>query len=157
LCSNEIILQAKGQQVTSLTGNNLRTLGPGEHYFWLSKQNSAKHFVIAAEIVEDAPVEASAQLRHPLLRVLIEQGPEGQPCFCQHADIPIPLRIVPQRESAAWHVEMAKELATPIPANGHPACTYHRLAKEWWLYASSFNASFHCGWAVFRFRHTRHP
>jgi hypothetical protein len=108
----------------SVTGNFLRLLGPSEHYFWLSNQNSAKHFVIAAEIVGDAPVEAwmsavaAAQLRHPLLRVSIEQGPEGKPCFRQHANIPIPLRIVPQKESAAWHVEMAKELATPIATSG---------------------------------------
>lgn len=111
---------------TSLTADFLRPLGPSEHYFWLSNQNSAKHFVIAAEIVGDAPVEAwmsavaAAQLRHPLLRVSIEPGPEGKPCFRQHANIPIPLRIMPQRESAAWHVEMAKELATPVPANGTP-------------------------------------
>jgi hypothetical protein len=65
-----------------------------------------------------------------LLRVSIEQGPEGQPCFWQHADIPIPLRIVPQRESAAWHVEMAKELATPIPANGHPLVRITVLRKS---------------------------
>ena len=54
-------------------GNCLRPLGPFEQYFWLSNQNSAKHFVIAAEIVGDATVEAwvsaiaAAQLRHPLL------------------------------------------------------------------------------------------
>src|SRR5258708_3074675 len=38
-----------------------------------------------------------------------------------------------------------------------PACTYHRLAKKWWIYASSFNASFNRGWVVFGFRHTGHP
>jgi hypothetical protein len=121
---------------TSLTADCLRPLGPSEHYFWLSNQNSAKHFVIAAEIVGDAPVEAwmsavaAAQLRHPLLRVSIEQGPEGRPCFCQNADIPIPLRIVPQRESASWQVEMAKELATPIPANGTPLVRITVLRKS---------------------------
>jgi hypothetical protein len=120
----------------SVTGNNLRLLGPSEQYFWLSNQNSAKHFVIAAEIVGDAPAEAwmsavaAAQLRHPLLRVSIEQGLEGKPYFRQHANIPIPLRIVPQRESAAWHVEMAKELATPIATSGAPLVRITVLRKH---------------------------
>jgi hypothetical protein len=121
---------SKGQQVismgTSLTGNCLRPLGPSEQYFWLSNQNSAKHFVIAAEVVGDATVEAwvsavaAAQLRHPLLRVSVEYGPDGPPCFREHANILIPLRIVPEEEFAAWQVEMAKELAAPIPFSGAP-------------------------------------
>src|SRR5258708_29755514 len=84
---------------TSSTRNCLRPLGPSEQYFWLSNQNSAKHFVIAAEIVGDATVEAwvsavaAAQLRHPLLRISIQSGPDGPPSFHEHANIPIPLRI----------------------------------------------------------------
>jgi hypothetical protein len=35
---------------TSSTRSFLRPLGPSEQYFWLSNQNSAKHFVIAAGI-----------------------------------------------------------------------------------------------------------
>jgi hypothetical protein len=87
LVGSENILQTKGQWVifmaTSFTGNCLRPLGPSEQYFWLSDQNSAKHFVIAAEIVGDATVEAwvsaiaAAQLRHPLLRVAVEYGSDG--------------------------------------------------------------------------------
>jgi hypothetical protein len=121
---------------TLLTADFLRPLGPSEQYFWLSNQNSAKHFVIAAEIVGDAPVEgwitavAAAQLRHPWLSVSIEQSPEGKPCFYQHAGIPIPIRIVPKRESAAWPVEMAKELATPIPTNGAPLARITVLRKS---------------------------
>jgi hypothetical protein len=42
----------------SIARNFLRPLGPSEQYFWLSNQNSAKHFVIAAEITGDATVEA---------------------------------------------------------------------------------------------------
>jgi hypothetical protein len=92
--------------------------------------------VIAGEIVGEAKSEAwvsaiaAAQLRHPLLRVSVEQGPEGQPCFRQHANLPIPLRIVPQRESAAWQVEMAKELATPIPTSGVPLVRITVLRKS---------------------------
>jgi hypothetical protein len=120
----------------SVTGNNLRPLGPSEHYFWISNQNSAKHFVIAAEIVGDATVEAwvfaiaAAQLRHPLLRVSVEYGRDGQPGFCQHANIPIPVRIVPEDEFATWHVEMAKELATPILLSGAPLARITLLRKS---------------------------
>jgi hypothetical protein len=102
----------------------LRPLGPSEQYFWLSNQNSAKHFVIAAEIAGDATVEAwvsavaAAQLRHPLLRVSVEYAPDGPPCFREHANIPIPVRIVPEGEFVTWQAEMAKELATPILLNG---------------------------------------
>jgi hypothetical protein len=111
---------------TSSTRNFLRPLGPSEQYFWLSDQNSAKHFVIAAEIAGNAPVEAwisavaAVQLRHPLLRVSVEYGPDGLPCFSEHAKCPIPIRVVPEGEPAAWHLEMAKELATPIPYGGAP-------------------------------------
>src|SRR6202011_4096520 len=73
---------------------------------------------------------AAAQLRHPLLRVSVERGPERQLCFREHANIPIPLRIVPQMESAAWHVEMARELATPIPANAAPLARITVLRKS---------------------------
>jgi Condensation domain len=108
----------------SCTRDRLRPLGPSEQYFWLSNQNSAKHFVIAAEIVGDATVEAwisavaAVQSRHPLLRVSVECGPEGAPCFREQANIPIPVRILPGEEAAPWQVEMAKELATPILLSG---------------------------------------
>jgi hypothetical protein len=121
---------------TSFTSNFLRPLGPSEQYFWLSDQNSAKHFVIAAEIVGDAPVEAwisavaAVQLRHPLLRVSVDYGPNGILCFSEHAKSPIPVRIVPEKESAAWHVEMAKELATPIPLSGAPLVRITLLRKR---------------------------
>jgi hypothetical protein len=110
----------------SFTRNCLRPLGPSEHYFWLSNLNSAKHFVIAAEIVGNATVEAwtsavaTAQLRHPSLRVSVEYGPDGPPCFREQANIPIPIRIVPRKEFATWQVEMAQELATPILLSGAP-------------------------------------
>jgi hypothetical protein len=110
----------------SITRSFLRPLGPSEQYFWLSNQNSAKHFVVAAEIIGDATAEAwvsaiaAAQLRHPLLRISIQSGPDGPPCFHEHASIPIPLRIVPEEHSVTWTEEMAKELATPILLKGAP-------------------------------------
>src|SRR5260370_2868171 len=138
LCGSDSILQTKGQRILFMATSFkwLRPLGPSEQYFWLSNQNSAKHFVIAAEIVGDATVEAwvsaiaAAQLRHPLLRVSVEYGPDGPPCFREHANIPIPVRIVPEDESATWHVEMAKELATQIPLNGTPLARITLLRKS---------------------------
>jgi len=121
---------------TSFTRNCLRPLGPSEQYFWLSDQNSAKHFVIAAEIVGDATVEAwvsaiaAAQLRHPLLRVAVEYGSDGPPCFRELANIPIPVRMVPEDESATWHLEMAKELATPILLSGSPLARITLLRRS---------------------------
>jgi Condensation domain len=135
---NETIHQTKGQRVifmATLFPKILRPLGPSEQYFWLSNQNSAKHFVIAAEIAGDATVEAwvsaiaAVQLRHPLLRALIEYGHDGMPCFREHVDIPIPVRIVDEEESTAWQVEMAKELATPIPLGGAPLARITLLRK----------------------------
>jgi hypothetical protein len=96
-------------------------------------------FVVAAEVLGDAKVKAwvsgvaAAQLRHPLLRVSVEYGPDGPACFREHANIPIPLRIVPEEEFAAWQVEMAKELAAPIPFSGGPTRTCHPPATEWWI------------------------
>src|SRR5258708_9407793 len=121
---------------TSFTRNSLRPLGPSEQYFWLSDQNSAKHFVIVAEIVGDATVEAwvsavaAAQLRHPLPRVSVEYGPDGPPCFRERANIPIPLRIIPKEELAAGQVEMAEELATPVPLSGAPLARITLLRKS---------------------------
>jgi len=121
---------------TALTDNCLRPLGPSEQYFWFSNQNSAKHFVIAAEITGDATIAtwisaiAAAQLRHPLLRVSVECGPDGPPCFREHANIPIPLRIVPEENSVTWTAEMAKELATPILLNGAPLVRITVLRKS---------------------------
>jgi Condensation domain len=121
---------------TSFQGNLLRPLGPTEQYFWLSNINSAKHFVLAAEIVGDASVDAwvsavaAAQRRHPLLRVSVEYGTDGAPSFVEHANIPIPVRILAEEEPASWHGEMAKELATPIPLSGAPLARITLLRKS---------------------------
>jgi hypothetical protein len=91
--------------------------------------------VIAAEIVGDATVEAwvsaiaAAQLRHPLLRVSVEYGSDEPPCFRELANIPIPVRIVPD-EFVTWNVEMAKELAAPILLSGAPLARITLLRKS---------------------------
>lgn len=57
---------------------------------------------------------------YPLLRISVQSGPDGPPCFHEHTNIPIPVRIVPENDFATWPVEMAKELAIPIPLNHSP-------------------------------------
>jgi hypothetical protein len=137
-CGSDSILQTKGQWIFFMATSFkwLRALGASEQYFWLSNQNSAKHFVIVAEIVGDATVEAwvsavaAAQLRHPLLRVSVDYAPDGPPCFREHANLPIPVRIVPEGEFATWQAEMARELATPILLNGAPLARITLLRKS---------------------------
>jgi hypothetical protein len=120
---------------TSTLGKYLRPLGPSEHYFWLSNQNSPKHFGIAAEFIGGAKIEAwisavaAVQLRHPLLRVSVECGLDGSLCFREHPNIAIPMRIVPEDDSADWPVEMAEKLATPILLNGAPLVRIVLLRK----------------------------
>src|SRR3982074_318418 len=72
----------------------------------------------------------AVQLRHPVLRVSVEPGPHALPCFREHTENPIPIRIVPEGESAAWHSEMAKELETPIPFSGAPPARITLLRKR---------------------------
>src|SRR5260370_36086911 len=53
----------------------IRYLGPSEAYFWLSNQNSWKHFVVAAQIKGETTTASwrtaldAVQRRHPLLGV----------------------------------------------------------------------------------------
>ncbi len=109
---------------TSATLDILRPLGPSEQYFWLSNQNSAKHFVFAAEILGDASDEAwsqaiaKAQARHPLLQVTVEPDQDGRLCFVEKPGLTISLQIFAEGEIPAWQGQMARELATPLPLAG---------------------------------------
>jgi hypothetical protein len=57
----------------------IRYLGPSETYFWLSNQNSWKHFVVAAQITGETTIASwrtaldAVQRRHPLLGVCIDK------------------------------------------------------------------------------------
>src|SRR5258707_6654056 len=65
----------------------IRYLGPSEAYFWLSNQNSWKHFVVAAQIKGETTTASwrtaldAVQRRHPLLGVCIDADDSGAPFF----------------------------------------------------------------------------
>jgi len=102
----------------------IRYLGPSETYFWLSNQNSWKHFVVAAQITGETTTASwrtalhAVQRRHPLLRVCIDIDDSGAPFFRLLPELRIPLRIVPGRALQGWEDEMATELSTPFPVGG---------------------------------------
>ena len=107
---------------TSIPEKMVRYLGPGETYFWLSNQNSWKHFVLAAQVT-GATAAASwraaldaVQRRHPLLRVGINTDEGGAPYFRSLPGLRIPLQTRPGNTSQGWEVEMETELSTPFPA-----------------------------------------
>jgi hypothetical protein len=99
----------------------IRYLGPSEAYFWLSNQNSWKHFVVAAQITgETTPASwrtalDAVQRRHPLLGVCIDADDSGAPYFRLLPESRIPLQIVPGDALQGWEDEMETELSTPFP------------------------------------------
>src|SRR6266478_9314161 len=80
----------------------IRHLGPSEAYFWLSNQNSWKHFVVAAQITGETTTASwrtaldAVQRRHPLLGVCIDADDSGAPYFRPLPELRIPLQIVPK-------------------------------------------------------------
>jgi hypothetical protein len=99
----------------------IRYLGPSEAYFWLSNQNSWKHFVVAAQISGDTTTASwraaldAVQRRHPLLGVCIDADDSGAPYFRLLPALRIPLQIVPGDAPQIWEDEMETELSTPFP------------------------------------------
>jgi hypothetical protein len=99
----------------------IRYLGPSEAYFWLSNQNSWKHFVVAAQITGETTTASwrtaldAVQRRHPLLGVCIDGDDSGAPYFRLLPELRIPLRIVPGDALQGWEDEMETELSTPFP------------------------------------------
>src|SRR3979490_485765 len=99
----------------------IRYLGPSEAYFWLSNQNSWKHFVVAAQITGETTTGScltsldAFQRRHPLLGVCIDADDTGAPYFRLLPELRIPLQIVPGNALQGWQDEMETELSTPFP------------------------------------------
>src|SRR5260370_37254462 len=99
----------------------IRYLGPSEAYFWLSNQNSWKHFVVAAQITGETTAASwrnaldAVQRRHPLLGVCIDADDSGTPYFRLLPELRIPLQIVPGDALQGWEDEMVAELSTPFP------------------------------------------
>ncbi len=98
----------------------IRYLGPSEAYFWLSNQNSWKHFVVAAQITGETTTASwrtaldAVQRRHPLLGVCIDADDSGAPYFRLLPELRIPLQIVPGDALQGWEDEMETELSTPF-------------------------------------------
>jgi hypothetical protein len=124
---------------------SLRQLGPSEQYFWLSNQNSAKHFVIGIEVTGKTNLSSwragldAVQRRHPLLQVTIGRDTDGVPSFQPLPDASIPLRVVEGTDRPAWEEEMAWELATPLPFEGAPlvrATILHRANSSVFLFTA---------------------
>src|SRR5260370_23594833 len=99
----------------------IRHLGPSEAYFWLSNQNSWKHFVVAAQITGETTTASwrtaldAVQRRHPLLVVCIDADDSGAP-YCRVLPDPrIPVQIVPGDALQGWEDTMETELSTPLP------------------------------------------
>ena len=99
----------------------IRYLGPSEAYFWLSNQNSWKHFVVAAQITGQTTTASwrtaldAVQRRHPLLGVCIDADESGTPYFRLLPELRIPLQIVPGDALQGWEDEMETELSVPFP------------------------------------------
>lgn len=105
----------------SASGTLIRYLGPSEAYFWLSNQNSWKHFVVAAQIAGETTTASwrtaidAVQRRHPLLGVCIDADDSDAPYFRLLPELRIPLQIVPGDALRGWEEEMKTELSTPFP------------------------------------------
>src|SRR5258708_23239633 len=99
----------------------VRYVGPSEAYFWLSNQNSWKHFVVAAEITGGTTTASwrtaldAVQQRHPLLRVCIGADDSGAPYFRLLPELRIPVQMVPGNARQGWQDQMETELSTPFP------------------------------------------
>src|SRR5258707_12406792 len=100
----------------------IRYLGPSEAYFWLSNQNSWKHFVVAAQVTGETTTDSwraaldAVQRRHPLLGVCIDADVNCTPYFRPLPELRIPLQIDPGNAPQGWEDEMHAELWTPFPA-----------------------------------------
>src|SRR5258707_10532189 len=114
-------LLASASDKISASETLIRYLGPSEAYFWLSNQNSWKHFVVAAQIKGETTTASwrtaldAVQRRHPLLGVCIDADDSGAPFFRLLPELRIPLRIVPEDALQGWEDEMETELSTPFP------------------------------------------
>src|SRR6267142_4563327 len=90
----------------------IRYLGPSEAYFWLSNQNSWKHFVVAGQITGETTAASwrtaldAVQRRHPLLSVCIDTDEGGAPYFRFLPELRIPLQTIRGDASQGWEKEM---------------------------------------------------
>jgi hypothetical protein len=104
----------------------LRLLGAVEQYFWLSDQNSPKHFCMTLQVSGETTVEAwrhaldAVQFRHPLLRSTIARNELGVPCFYVRDDRQIPLQVIRSEPPHAWQRVVSGELMKPFEQTDAP-------------------------------------
>ncbi|MDQ0561307.1 hypothetical protein QO004_003100 [Rhizobium mesoamericanum] len=116
------------QQIESHSIAALRTLGAVEHYFWLSDQNSPKHFCMTLQVKGETTVECwrqaieAVRLRHPLLRTTIARDALGVPSFYQ-SDASIPIKLIPAEPPHDWRLAVSDELMEPFEQGGPLART----------------------------------
>lgn len=101
-----------------------RPLDGRERQYWLIGQRAAVNTLVAARLrggLAAADLRArldALQARHPLLGARIEPGPGG-PRFVSGA-APVPLRVAPRPDDAAWQREAMAELHAPFPDRSGP-------------------------------------
>ncbi|KSV63471.1 hypothetical protein N185_36105 [Sinorhizobium sp. GW3] len=106
--------------------NYLRPLGAVERYFWLSDQNSPKHFCMTVQISGETKVERwrealeQVRARHPLLRAMIARHGQGAPTFYELPGCSIPMRVVEAKPPHDWHAAVAEELTLAFPPSEAP-------------------------------------
>ncbi|MBB3543044.1 MULTISPECIES: condensation domain-containing protein [unclassified Rhizobium] len=104
----------------------LRPLGPVEQYFWLSDQNSPKHFCMTLHVSGSTTVQCwrealeAVRLRHPLLRATIDRDEFGMPSFYQLEGYQIPLKVIEAEPPHDWQNAVSNELMEPFPQIAAP-------------------------------------
>lgn len=99
----------------------LRPLGSVEQYFWLSDQNSPKHFCMTLQVSGETTVDCwreaieAVRLRHPLLRTTIARDGFGIPSFQELDGQPIPMKVIEVGPPHDWQKEVSDELMQPFP------------------------------------------
>lgn len=105
---------------------SLRALGAVEQYFWLSDQNSPKHFCMTLQVSGNTTVKCwqeameAVRLRHPLLRATITRDESGIPGFYELEGHPIPMKVIEAEPPHDWQNTVSDELMRPFPQVGAP-------------------------------------
>ncbi|TCL73022.1 condensation domain-containing protein [Rhizobium sp. BK251] len=112
--------------LASKTATALRPLGAVEQYFWLSDQNSPKHFAMTLQVSGETTIDCwreamdAVRVRHPLLRAMIARDILGVPTYYELSAQPLPLRVITAEAPHDWEAAVSEELMNPFPIAGVP-------------------------------------
>ena len=114
----------------------VRELDSFEQILWATDRVQLHHFLLVLQF-DGVPLSvdflrsalASAQRRHPVLRVRIISD-SGMPPRFVATDVPIPLQLDYQTGEAAWLEMAALELATPFDAEDGPLLRVRLIQGE---------------------------